>query len=203
MRLRAGLEAQPFFVRLTRDLVRLLQERTERRLRLPHRPAAAARSRLHPAGDVDRRGAQLLRERRPELGARGVHQGARRSPATCRGGAGFLAELAPFIWRKYLDFAAIADIHAIKRQIHAFSGFGEIAVAGHDIKVGRGGIREIEFFVQTQQLICRRPPAGAARCRTLRRAGAPRDARLDQRRGRARTRPRPIASCGRSSIGCR
>ena len=65
----------------------------------------------------------------------------------------FLQELAPFIWRKYLDFAAIADIHAMKRQIHAFKGFGHIAVAGHDIKVGRGGIREIEFFVQTQQLI--------------------------------------------------
>ena len=41
----------------------------------------------------------------------------------------------------------------MKRQIHAFKGFGQIAVAGHDIKVGRGGIREIEFFVQTQQLI--------------------------------------------------
>jgi glutamate-ammonia-ligase adenylyltransferase len=41
----------------------------------------------------------------------------------------------------------------MKRQIHAVRGFGEIAVAGHDIKVGRGGIREIEFFVQTQQLI--------------------------------------------------
>ena len=68
-------------------------------------------------------------------------------------GESFLAELAPFIWRKYLDFAAIADIHAMKRQIHAYRGFGEIAVAGHDIKVGRGGIREVEFFVQTQQLI--------------------------------------------------
>ena len=32
-------------------------------------------------------------------------------------------------------------------------GHGEIAVAGHNIKLGRGGIREIEFFVQTQQLI--------------------------------------------------
>jgi glutamate-ammonia-ligase adenylyltransferase len=41
----------------------------------------------------------------------------------------------------------------MKRQIHAFHGFGTIAVAGHNIKVGRGGIREIEFFVQTQQLI--------------------------------------------------
>ena len=65
----------------------------------------------------------------------------------------FLRELAPFIWRRHLDYAAIADIHSIKRQIHAHRGHGEIAVAGHNVKVGRGGIREIEFFAQTQQLI--------------------------------------------------
>jgi [glutamine synthetase] adenylyltransferase / [glutamine synthetase]-adenylyl-L-tyrosine phosphorylase len=61
--------------------------------------------------------------------------------------------LDPFIWRKNLDFAAIEDIQSIKRQIHAYHGHSEIAVAGHNIKLGRGGIREIEFFVQTQQLI--------------------------------------------------
>jgi glutamate-ammonia-ligase adenylyltransferase len=61
--------------------------------------------------------------------------------------------LRPFIWRKNLDFAAIEDIQSIKRQIHAYHGHSEIAVAGHNIKLGRGGIREIEFFVQTQQLI--------------------------------------------------
>ncbi len=64
-----------------------------------------------------------------------------------------LRDLAPFIWRKYLDFAAVADIHAMKRQIHAYRGHDTIAVEGHNIKLGRGGIREIEFFVQTQQLI--------------------------------------------------
>ena len=64
-----------------------------------------------------------------------------------------LEQLSPFIWRKYLDFAAIADVHAMKRQIHAVKGFSSIAVAGHNIKLGRGGIREIEFFTQTQQLI--------------------------------------------------
>ncbi len=68
-------------------------------------------------------------------------------------GAAFQAAIAPFIWRRHLDFAAIEDIHSIKRQIHAHAGHGEIAVAGHNIKLGRGGIREIEFFVQTQQLI--------------------------------------------------
>lgn len=68
-------------------------------------------------------------------------------------GGAFLRELAPFVWRKYLDFAAIQDVHSIKRQIHAHKGHGEIAIKGHNIKLGRGGIREIEFFVQTQQLI--------------------------------------------------
>jgi glutamate-ammonia-ligase adenylyltransferase len=68
-------------------------------------------------------------------------------------GAQFLDALRPFIWRRYLDFAAIEDIQSIKRQIHAHVGHGEIAVAGHNIKLGRGGIREIEFFAQTQQLI--------------------------------------------------
>lgn len=68
-------------------------------------------------------------------------------------GEAFLAELAPFVWRKYLDFAAIQDVHSIKRQIHVHKGHGEIAVKGHNVKLGRGGIREIEFFVQTQQLI--------------------------------------------------
>jgi glutamate-ammonia-ligase adenylyltransferase len=41
----------------------------------------------------------------------------------------------------------------MKRQIHAVKGHGEIKVRGHNLKLGRGGIREIEFFVQTQQLI--------------------------------------------------
>src|SRR5262249_19999216 len=68
-------------------------------------------------------------------------------------GAAFLADIAPFIWRKHLDYAAIADVHAMKRQIHVHKGHGDIAVAGHDLKLGRGGIREMGVFVQTQQLI--------------------------------------------------
>ncbi|MBT6205472.1 MAG: bifunctional [glutamine synthetase] adenylyltransferase/[glutamine synthetase]-adenylyl-L-tyrosine phosphorylase, partial [Rhodospirillaceae bacterium] len=68
-------------------------------------------------------------------------------------GNAFLDRLRPFIWRRHLDFAAIQDIHSIKRQIHAQKGGARIAVAGHNVKLGRGGIREIEFFAQTQQLI--------------------------------------------------
>ena len=59
----------------------------------------------------------------------------------------------PFIWRKHLDFAAIHDIHSIKRQIDAYRGGGRSRSLGHNVKLGRGGIREIEFFAQTQQLI--------------------------------------------------
>ncbi|MBP5856953.1 bifunctional [glutamine synthetase] adenylyltransferase/[glutamine synthetase]-adenylyl-L-tyrosine phosphorylase [Marivibrio halodurans] len=68
-------------------------------------------------------------------------------------GREFLAHIRPFVWRKHLDFAAIDDIQSIKRQINAYRGGGRIAIEGHDVKIGRGGIREIEFFVQTQQLI--------------------------------------------------
>ncbi|HEX4534236.1 MAG TPA: bifunctional [glutamine synthetase] adenylyltransferase/[glutamine synthetase]-adenylyl-L-tyrosine phosphorylase [Rhizomicrobium sp.] len=67
--------------------------------------------------------------------------------------SGFETFIEPFIWRKNLDYAAIEDIHSIKRQIHAHAGHEKIAIAGHNIKLGRGGIREIEFFAQTQQLI--------------------------------------------------
>jgi len=68
-------------------------------------------------------------------------------------GARFLEWLRPFIWRKHLDFAAIQDIHSIKRQINAHRGIGAIRALGHNVKLGGGGIREIEFFAQTQQLI--------------------------------------------------
>jgi glutamate-ammonia-ligase adenylyltransferase len=67
--------------------------------------------------------------------------------------ARLLKNLAPFVWRKNLDYAAIQDIHSIKRQIHAHRGHEHVAILGHNLKLGRGGIREIEFFAQTQQLI--------------------------------------------------
>ncbi len=86
-------------------------------------------------------------------------------------GAEFLAALRPYIWRRHLDFAAIHDIHSIKRQIDAHRGGGTVKVAGHNVKLGRGGIREVEFFAQTQQLIFGgRNPALRLRgtCETLR-----------------------------------
>jgi glutamate-ammonia-ligase adenylyltransferase len=70
-----------------------------------------------------------------------------------RVGAAFLKDLAPYVWRKHLDFATIADIQAMKRQINITKNVGGMRVEGHNVKLGRGGIREIEFFTQTQQLI--------------------------------------------------
>ena len=65
----------------------------------------------------------------------------------------FLHDLMPFIWRRSLDYPAIADVHAIKRQIHIYTVDERLDAAGANLKLGAGGIREIEFFAQTQQLI--------------------------------------------------
>jgi glutamate-ammonia-ligase adenylyltransferase len=152
VKLRVGLEPLAFFVRMTRDLVRLMQERTgdgyvfRTDLRLRPDPGATQVAISTDAALNYYESFGQNWERAAMIKARAV---AGDIPA----GEALIKELAPFVWRKYLDFAAIADIHAMKRQIHAFKGFGEIGVAGHNIKVGRGGIREIEFFAQTQQLI--------------------------------------------------
>ena len=82
-------------------------------------------------------------------------------------GEAFLAELQPFIWRRNLDFAAVADIQSIKRQIQELQPDARLAAAGADLKLGPGGIREIEFFVQTQQLILGGRHADLRSSRTL------------------------------------
>ncbi len=69
-------------------------------------------------------------------------------------GARFLDTLTPFVWRRHLDFAAIEDAHDMRLRIRAHKGFGgPLTLPGHNIKLGRGGIREIEFFTQTRQII--------------------------------------------------
>jgi glutamate-ammonia-ligase adenylyltransferase len=68
-------------------------------------------------------------------------------------GREFLSSLEPFIWRKHLDFAAVEDVHSIKRQILSAHKSAELGDPVFDVKLGRGGIRDIELFAQTQQLI--------------------------------------------------
>ena len=148
----ADAEPSTLYVRITQRLVKLLQERTadgyvfRTDLRLRPDPAstaiaistAAAVSYYGSAGQNWERAAMIK---------------ARACAGDIAVGEMILNELAPFVWRKYLDYAAVGDVYAMKRQINAYRGHGQIAVEGHNIKLGRGGIREIEFFAQTQQLI--------------------------------------------------
>ena len=140
------------FVRMTHGLVRLLQDRTADgyvfRVDLRLRPDPAS---TPPAMSV--RAAETYYESMGQNWERAAMIKARPIAGDLKAGADFLAHLRPYIWRRNLDFAAIRDIHSIKRQIHAHKGHGAIAVGGHNVKLGRGGIREIEFFAQTQQLI--------------------------------------------------
>ncbi|HZF75561.1 MAG TPA: bifunctional [glutamine synthetase] adenylyltransferase/[glutamine synthetase]-adenylyl-L-tyrosine phosphorylase [Acetobacteraceae bacterium] len=148
--------AGAIYVRIAREMVRLLEDRTEdgyvfrTDLRLRPDPAATPLAVSIPAaityyesmGQNWERAAMI--KARPVAGDRAL-------------GEHFLREIRPFVWRRHLDFAAVADIHSIKRQIHAHKGAkgagAEVAVAGHDVKLGRGGIREIEFTTQVLQLI--------------------------------------------------
>jgi glutamate-ammonia-ligase adenylyltransferase len=69
-------------------------------------------------------------------------------------GAQFLETLTPFVWRKHLDFAAIQETHDMRLKIRKHKGLGgALKLEDHNIKLGLGGIREIEFFAQTRQLI--------------------------------------------------
>ena len=143
---------QQCFVRLTRNLVRMMDERTvdgyvfRTDLRLRPDPASTPLA-------MSALGAETYYETTGQNWERAAMIKARPVAGDIEAGASFLGTLRPFIWRKNLDFAAIQDIHSIKRQINTQHGGAEIAVAGHNVKLGRGGIREIEFFAQTQQLI--------------------------------------------------
>ena len=159
-----GTEPGPLFVRLTKALARLLQERTGEgyvlRVDLRLRPDPAST----PVALATSSAYQYY-ETVGQNWERAALIKARPAAGDLKLGERFLADLAPFIWRKYFDYAAIADIHAMKRQIHAVRGHEQVVVPGHDVKLGRGGIREIEFFVQTQQLIFggRRPQMRGSR----------------------------------------
>lgn len=151
-RLAEGVEPQSFFVRLAQGLARLLQQATAEgyvfRVDLRLRPDPAST----PAA-ISAEAALSYYETEGRTWERAAMIKARACAGDRPAGEALLRELAPFVWRKHLDFTAIADVHDMKRQMHAYKGHSEIAVEGHNVKLGRGGIREIEFFVQTQQLI--------------------------------------------------
>ncbi|MGV6847561.1 MAG: [protein-PII] uridylyltransferase family protein [Marinibacterium sp.] len=140
-------------VRVTRAMTQLLSERTAEGyvfrtdLRLRPDPAvtpvclsmAAAEQYYESFGRTWERAAMIK---------------ARPAAGDLAAGTRFLSDIAPFIWRRHLDFAAIEDAHDIRLRIRDSKHLhGPVLVPGHDIKLGQGGIREIEFFTQTRQLI--------------------------------------------------
>ncbi|WP_027521263.1 bifunctional [glutamine synthetase] adenylyltransferase/[glutamine synthetase]-adenylyl-L-tyrosine phosphorylase [Bradyrhizobium sp. Ec3.3] len=146
------IEPQPFFVRVTQGLARLLQQRTYDgyvfRVDLRLRPDPSSTQVA-----ISRDAALHYYEREGRTWERAAMIKARACAGDLKAGEALLADIAPFVWRKHLDFAALADVHDMKRQMQTYRGQSEVAVEGHNVKVGRGGIREIEFFAQTQQLI--------------------------------------------------
>jgi glutamate-ammonia-ligase adenylyltransferase len=146
------IEPQPFFVRVTQAMARLLQQRTADgyvfRVDLRLRPDPASTQVA-----MSTQAALHYYEREGRTWERAAMIKARICAGDLKVGAIMLAELLPFVWRKHLDFQALTDVHDMKRQMQVYRGQSEIAVEGHNVKVGRGGIREIEFFAQTQQLI--------------------------------------------------
>ena len=68
-------------------------------------------------------------------------------------GQGLLSRIRPFVWRRSLDWTAVRDIQAVSLRIRDHFDAGQRIGPGFDLKRGRGGIREVEFFAQIHQLI--------------------------------------------------
>jgi glutamate-ammonia-ligase adenylyltransferase len=158
-----GKEARVIAVRLVAGFVRAMEEKTEdgyvfrMDLRLRPDPGSTPPAVSLPAAEHYYQSLGQNWERAAFIKARAA-AGDRES------GVEFLASLQSFIWRKHLDFAAVADVESIKRQILSTHKSAELSNPVFDVKLGRGGIRDIELFVQTQQLIL------GGRNRTLRQA---------------------------------
>ncbi len=78
---------------------------------------------------------------------------ARAAAGDVAAGEDFLAAIRPFVWRAQLDFGAIEEIRALTLRIRDSHAGPPAPGPGFDVKRGRGGIREIEFYAQTHQLI--------------------------------------------------
>ncbi|MGB0498625.1 MAG: bifunctional [glutamine synthetase] adenylyltransferase/[glutamine synthetase]-adenylyl-L-tyrosine phosphorylase [Rubricella sp.] len=146
-------EARAVFIKVTKQLTRLLSDVTEDgyvfRTDLRLRPDPS----VTPVC-ISMDAAERYYESVGRTWERAAFIKARACAGDIAAGEAFLDRLAPFVWRRHLDFAAIEDAYGMIRAIRDHKGLtGPITVPGHDVKLGRGGIREIEFFTQTLQLI--------------------------------------------------
>ncbi|MEO8142449.1 MAG: DUF294 nucleotidyltransferase-like domain-containing protein, partial [Sphingomicrobium sp.] len=139
-------------VRIGRRLVELLQQRTEdgyvARVDLRLRPSPEVTPIVLPA-----EAAISYYESQALPWERAAFIRARACAGDVALGERFLAEIQPFIWRRALDFGAIDEIRHISTRIRDHYAQGSALAPGFDLKRGRGGIREVEFFTQVQQLI--------------------------------------------------
>ncbi len=147
------MEARSGLVRATRNMCAVLNDRSAEGyvfrtdLRLRPDPAVTPVCMAMTA-------AETYYESLGRTWERAAYIKARPAAGDIAAGEKFLATLRPFVWRRHLDFAAIQDAHDIRLRIRESKGLsGPVTVPGHDMKLGRGGIREIEFFTQTRQLI--------------------------------------------------
>ncbi|MEM6637260.1 MAG: glutamine-synthetase adenylyltransferase [Pseudomonadota bacterium] len=146
-------EARMAFVRVTRGVAAMLSDRTAAgyvfRTDLRLRPDAS----VTPVA-MSMEAAERYYESAGRTWERAAYIKARAAAGDTAAGAAFLDRLAPFVWRRHLDFVAIEDAHGMRRRIRTHKRlFDDAPLQGFDIKLGRGGIRDIEFFAQTQQLI--------------------------------------------------
>ncbi|WP_417448820.1 bifunctional [glutamine synthetase] adenylyltransferase/[glutamine synthetase]-adenylyl-L-tyrosine phosphorylase [Kordiimonas sp.] len=140
------------FVRLTQELVQILEQRTmhgyvfRTDLRLRPDPGAtpvaisvdAALSYYHSMAVNWERSAMIK---------------ARVVAGDKAAGDDYLETITRWVWRKNMDFVALKDIAAIKNQINRHYGQTNTVFRGYDVKLGQGGIREIEFYAQVNQLL--------------------------------------------------
>lgn len=146
-------EARAAFVRVVRRMTALLADITDQgyvfRVDLRLRPDAA----VTPVC-LSMAAAMAYYEAEGRTWERAAFIKARVCAGDMDAGARFLKSLTPFVWRKHLDFAAIQDAHDMRLRIRAHRGLnGPLRLEGHNMKLGAGGIREIEFYAQTRQLI--------------------------------------------------
>ncbi len=146
-------EARSAFIRVTRRMTALLSDQTDQgyvfRTDLRLRPDAA----VTPVC-ISLAAAEGYYESVGRTWERAAYIKARPCGGDTAAGLQFLKTLAPFVWRKHLDFAAIQDAHDMRLRIRDHRGLhGPIVLDGHNMKLGQGGIREIEFFTQTRQII--------------------------------------------------
>ena len=157
---------QPAFTRLAQGLMRIIGQQTAQGyvfrtdLRLRPDPGSTPPAVSVRSAEVYYRTAGRNWERAAMIKARPV-------AGDIEAGEAFLETLQPFVWRRHLDFAAAQDIGAIKERIDAARGAGGKGLEGHNVKLGRGGIREIEFYVQAQQLLWGGRNPGLRGCGTL------------------------------------